>query len=153
MHYQKYFTENANNIKNTWSGIKNIINIQSSTKGQPTSILIDDQFESDPTKVAEGFNNYFTSIAEKLQENIFSGNTNFAKYLSIPVEQNFLFKSVDTDEILLIINSFENSKAPGPHSIPTEILKLVKVSISYPLKEIINMSLQLELIPINSKLQ
>ena len=34
----------------------------------------------------------------------------------------------------------ENNKATGPHSIPIEILKLVKFSLSYPLKEIINMS-------------
>ena len=27
MHYQKYFTENAGDIKKTWTGIKNVINI------------------------------------------------------------------------------------------------------------------------------
>ena len=33
-----------------------------------------------------------------------------------------------------------SSKATGPHSIPTEILKLIKPNICHPLKEIINLS-------------
>ena len=62
------------------------------------------------------------------------------KWLSTPLDYNFLFKSVDTNEIILIIDSLENSKATGPCSIPTEILKLIKHNICYPLKEIINLS-------------
>ena len=37
-HYQRYFTENHNNIKKTWSGIKNIINIKAVASNQPTSM-------------------------------------------------------------------------------------------------------------------
>ena len=35
---------------------KYYLNFRSSTKGQPTSILTENELESDPTKVAEGFN-------------------------------------------------------------------------------------------------
>ena len=34
------------------------------TKGQPTSIQIDNELKTDPTNIAEGFDNYFSSIAE-----------------------------------------------------------------------------------------
>ena len=131
--------ENSQNIKKTWTGIKNIINIKASNKGQPTSILINDELETDPTKIADGFNNYFSTVAEKLQQNIFF-NENFTKYLNAPLDHNFLFRSVDDTEIILIIYSLQNNKATGPHSIPTVILKLIKQNISFPLKEIINMS-------------
>ena len=140
LYYQNYFTENAKDIKKTWSGIKNIINIQSTNKSRPTSILVNNVTETDPTKIAEGFNGYIASIAGKLQQNIFPGNSNFAKYLSRPLDNNFLFKSADPSEIIYIIDSIDNSKATGPHSIPTDILKLVKNNICLPLKEIINMS-------------
>jgi len=140
LYYQNYFSENAKDIKKTWSGIKNIINIQQLTKSQPSSILINNELETDPSKIAEGFNGYFSSIADKLQQNIFSGNNNFSKYLNRPLDYNFLFKSADPDEIIFIINSIESGKATGPYSIPTEILKLVKFNICFPLKEIINMS-------------
>ena len=131
--------ENSQNIKKTWTGIKNIINIKASNKGQPTSILINDELETDPTKIADGFNNYFSTVAEKLQQNIFF-NENFTKYLNAPLDHNFLFRSVDDTNIILIIDSLQNNKATGPHSIPTVILKLIKQNISFPLKEIINMS-------------
>ena len=45
---------------------------------------------SDPTKIAESFNKYFTSIAEKLENNIYFGNNNFAKYLNNPLAYNWL---------------------------------------------------------------
>ena len=137
MHYQKYFTEHAKDIRKTWTGIKNIINFRTMTKGQPTSMMIDNKLITDPTNIAEG---YFSSIAEKLQQNLTFGNNNFSKYLNEPLNNNFLFKSVDSNEIILIIASFENSKASGPHSISTEILKLIKHNICYPLREIINIS-------------
>ena len=139
-HFQNYFTESANDIRKTWTGIKNIINIRTSNKGQPTSILLNDEIETDPTKIAEGFNGYFSSIAEKLQQNISFAGVDFSKYLTTPLNNNFLFKSVDENEISIIIDSLQNSKATGPHSIPTEILKIIKPIIVNPLKEIINIS-------------
>ena len=110
------------------------------TKTQPTSILIDRELETEPTKIAEGFNEYFSSIAKKLQSNLSFGGYDFTKYLHKPLGHNFLLRSVDVGEIILIIDSLENSKATGPNSIPTEILKLIKPNICYPLKKIINVS-------------
>ena len=102
--------------------------------------MLDNEIETGPTKIAEGFNAYFSSIAEKLQQNISFGGVDFTKYLTTPLGHNFLFKAVDENEISIIIDSLENSKATGPHSIPTEILKIIKLNIVYPLKEIINIS-------------
>ena len=48
LYYQKYFNENAKDIRRTWAGIKTIINIRTSSKGQPSSMLIDNQLETDP---------------------------------------------------------------------------------------------------------
>ena len=79
------------------------------TKGQPPPMLVDNELITDPTKIAEGFNNYFSSIAGKLSRITF-GNNNLSKYLNEPLN-NFRFKSVDTNEIILITVSLENSEA------------------------------------------
>ena len=126
--------------KKTWASIRSIINIRSIKKGQPTSILVDENLETDPTLIGENFNTYFTTIAEKLQKNIFIGNNNFVNYLNTPLDYNFLFRSADSTEIIMITNSLESGKASGPHSIPNEIIQTIKQNICYPLKEIINMS-------------
>ena len=151
-YFQNYFSENAKNIRNTWSGIKNIINLRASKKNQPTSMKIDNKFETDPTKIAEGFNGYFSSIAEKLQQNIYPNGNIFTRYLKTPLTYNFFFSSVTANEIVLIIHALENSKATGPHSIPTEILKLIKANICHPLKEIINLSFATGIYPDSLKI-
>ena len=40
VYFQKFFSENAKNVKNTWKGIKSIININSKSKVHPTSLLV-----------------------------------------------------------------------------------------------------------------
>jgi hypothetical protein len=130
LHFQQYFTENCNDIRKTWSGIKNIINIHNSNKGQPTSMFINGEISNDPTKIANGFNNYFSSVAEKLQGKIHSFGNEFSDYLKNPNENFFLFESADSQEVLLIIDSLDNNKASGPNSIPTDVLKLIKNNMS-----------------------
>ena len=63
LHFQKYFTENCKDIRKTWSGIKNVINIRNFNKGQPTPILIDGEISNDPNKIGNGSNNYFSNVA------------------------------------------------------------------------------------------
>ena len=140
LHFQQYFAENSKDIKKTWSGIKNIINFRNANKGQPSSMFIDGEFTNDSTKIANSFNNYFSTVAEKLQGNIYSFGADFTDYLKNPSENIFHFESADNQEVLLIIDSLENNKASGPNSIPTEVLKLIKNNICYPLKDIINLS-------------
>ena len=93
-----------------------------------------------PKKVTEGFNAYFSSIGLDLQNKISTINADYSKYLNNPIDTNFLFRSADDEEILRVIVNFENSKASGPNSIPTEILKLLRFNLCHPLKEIINIS-------------
>ena len=50
---------------------------------------------------------------------------NFLKFLKTPNDNFILFQSADSQEILLIIDSFDNNKSSGPNSIPTDILKLI----------------------------
>ena len=139
-YYQQYFIDNANNIKNTWKGVKAIININSSMKSQVTSILENNEIISDPFKVANSFNKYFSSIASELQGKIYHHGLDFNTYLKNRNDNSFFITPTDKTEIIDIINSFIISKASGPHSIPTDILHLIKLFIADPLSQIINLS-------------
>ena len=83
-HYNKYFAENSKDIRKTWNGIKSIINIHNNKKGQPYSMLIDKELNSNPTSIANGFNEYFSDIAQNLQENIYTAGSNYSDYLKNP---------------------------------------------------------------------
>ena len=139
-HFQHYFAENQNNIKKTWTGIKNIINIRNASKNQPSSMLIDKTMKTNPTDIAEGFNAYFSSIAEKLLPKPTPGTKHFSDYLSERVDRNFIFESADPVEVICIIDSLDSGKGSGPYSIRNDLLKALKANLCHPLTTIINMS-------------
>ena len=139
-HYQNYFTENCKNIKNTWIGIKSIINIRSTSRGQPSSMLIDDNLKTNPIDIAEGFNAYFSTVAEKLLPKSTPGTKHFSEYLSQPLDHNFILRSADPVEVMSIITLLDTNKGTGPYSIPGTILKSLKANLCFPLTTIINMS-------------
>ena len=92
-YYQTYFIENANNAKSTWKGIKSIINIRSTVKHQPSSLMVNNEITSDPKVVATTFNNYFSSIGKELQGQIYHNGHDFTKYLKNRNEHSFFYLS------------------------------------------------------------
>ena len=140
LHYQNYFQNNSKDIKKTWNGIKQIIDLRKCNRFQPSAIFIDHELKSDPTEIANNFNNYFANVGPNLQDKINTTGTDFMRYLKTPNNNCFLFEPADCQEILLLIDSLDENKSTGPSSIPTDILKVMKNNICYPLKELINIS-------------
>ena len=98
---------------------------------------------TEPKKVANLFNDYFSTIAEKLQRNIHANNEDFNIYLNNRNEYSFFINPTNDSEIINIINSFLSlNKVYGPHSIPIDILHLIKLIVATPLSEIINLSFE-----------
>ena len=63
-----YFKTNWNNIKNTWKGIKSILNININQSNIPKIPVSYDTTSTELTEIANIFNNFFTSIAAKSKE-------------------------------------------------------------------------------------
>ena len=140
-YYDKYFTENKNNLKKIWQGIKNIINIKSKNQDHPTCLISEEKTISDPTEMAGKFNDFFTSVADNiLKKRKYAGNKSFHDYLKNPVEKTFALYPCDDNESKSRLTSLNASKASGPNSIPTNILQLLKNDICSPLSIIFNLS-------------
>ena len=56
-----------------------------------------------------------SNIVEKFPVKIDSLGNEFSNFLKSPNNNFFLFQSADSQEILLIINSFDNNKSSGQH--------------------------------------
>ena len=65
-YYTNFFNNNLYNIKNTWKGIKEIINVKSERKSVPISLEINNKIETNPIHVADHFNSFFTNIGKNL---------------------------------------------------------------------------------------
>ena len=77
-------------------------------------MMIDNCLKTNPEEISEGFNAYFSSIAEKLLPKHTAGTKHFSEYLSNRVDQNFIFESADPVEVINIIDSLDNGKGTGP---------------------------------------
>ena len=136
LYYQNFFSKNA---RNTWIGIKSIINISQSKNTKIDSLIVDRKMINNPKDIADNFNNYFSSIARKLQDNLHGGH-DFKTFLSNRNDKSFFITPTDKYEISDMIKSLNSNKSTGPHSIPTNILKNIEKYVTEPLSRIINVS-------------
>ena len=138
-YYLTYFRENSGNIKKVWKGINNLLGRK--VKSQvPSSILIGEVTETDPLTIANTFNNYYASVAEKIRAEIPRNLRLYSVYLKNPNPNNLFLSPVTTGEVLRCIMSLDSSKASGPYSIPSRVLSAINDIISAPLADIINLS-------------
>ena len=140
-YYNIFFQSNINSIKNTWKGIKDLINIKGAKNTQSFTLNINDSIITDKHKIANTFNDYFSTIPGKLSEKIITTNSSHMDYLRNPNQHSFFVQPVTDDEVKIFLNyTLKNGKSLGPNSIPTSVLKLVSSTISQPLTTIINNS-------------
>ena len=69
-YYNHYFETNWNNIKNTWKGLKSILNMKNISADITKTITVNGATISNPMEISNIFNNYFSSIATKTKFNI-----------------------------------------------------------------------------------
>ena len=74
-------------------------------------------------KISEEFNNFFGTIAEKIDKKTPKSNKHFSNYLKNQNLNSLLLDAVTEDEIESIIGNLNSRKKIGPNSIPTRILK------------------------------
>ena len=91
--YQSCFEKYRNNIKKTWSTIKEISDKTSQRKQLRESFNIDGLAVTDKRVIANKFNDFFTSIGLKLANKIKNVNTTYNNYLKNPSMHTFQFKS------------------------------------------------------------
>ena len=146
-YFNKYFSDNVNNLRETWKRIRNIIQLKNNENAIPTRILNGDNIESDPTKIENTFNSYFSSIGKTLQSKIHSSYIHFTKYLKNPNINSFFVSPTNTTEVMNVISRLKNGKSCGPNSIPTAILKQLNSEISIIFSKLFNLSFSTGVFP------
>ena len=64
----KYFESNTKNFKNTLKGIRIIKSLKHSASSSPNLLNFNNETITDSLKTGNVFNNYFSSIGEKLNQ-------------------------------------------------------------------------------------
>lgn len=147
LHYSNYFLQNSNNLKKIWKGVNEIISSNPSKSNPNITLEIGNSLSSDPGTVAQTFNDFFSSIADKLREKVPFSRHHFSEWLKLPNPQSFFISPVLPREIFLLISSFDKNKSTGPNSIPIIIFNCVLDSLSNILSKLINLSFSTGIFP------
>ena len=140
-YYDNYFSKNKDDLRKTWQGIKEIINIKSKNINTISCITDKNVNITNPKLIAKCFNKFYVSIADDiLEKRKYSGKKSYKDFLKDPLNNSFVLVDCDPREVALLLKSLNPRKAYGPNSIPTEILHLLADSICKPLSIIFNLS-------------
>ena len=140
-HYADYFEEHKTNIKKTWDGIRDLLNVSKKTSININKVIHDNKVISDNKGIAQSMNNFFVNIGTSVEAKIPNAKTSFQSYLAENNYNQLILNHCSNDDIATIISKFSSGKANGPNSIPSNLLKEFSHLFVEPLKIIINKSL------------
>src|SRR6218665_1391222 len=128
-YYIAEFSNAMTNIKKTWQTIKSIIRIENKDNSIK-AINVKGQNISDPLKIADSFNSYFTGIVESLSKNIPNAEKTFGDYMPSSVLDSIALLPTCLQELMTISRSLKETVSSGvdelnPHAITAAIDLLV----------------------------
>ena len=130
-----------------WRGIKKIISSNNSSHTFPTAITVNNETITNPSDIANAFNNYFAKVAINIQSSIRFSKKKYYDYLPPLNIESFFLTPTDSTEVSNIIFSLNQNKSDGPNSIPIKILKLLNKDISDQLAILFNQSFSSGIFP------
>ena len=129
-----------------WRGIKKIISSNNSDHAFPTAITVNNETITNPSDIANAFNNYFAKVAIDIQFSIRFSKKKYDYLPPLNIESFFLTPTNST-EVSNIIFSLNQNKSDEPDSIPIKILKLLNKDISDQLAILFNQSFSSGIFP------
>ncbi len=146
-YYISFFEQNKSNVKKTWEGIRNIVNISKNNRVSPVQLTYKNEIVTNKTKMADFFNDFFVNIGNNVEKKIPKTKKVFTEFLGDPNLNSIFLSPVDNNEVNSMISKLNASKACGPNSIPCNIVKSNAKVLTYPIQIILNKSFEEGIFP------
>ena len=153
-------SENQNQPAKLWKTLKNMgCSTKSHKKSSNIGLVIDNNICFDKFKVANHFNNFFTTIAQSLVDKLPAGSGRYGpshveQYYRLKgvIKNMFRLNSVHRDMVYRHLINLKDSKSTGLDSLPAKFVKDGATVVADPITHIINLSLGTGLIPVDMKM-
>ena len=142
IYFQNFFESNKSDIKKTWQGIKNIVNINKKQNILPTKLQYNNKVYDKDSDIADNFNTFFTNIGNSVEEKMPKASIHFTDFLKNKSEHTLFRKPVCESKVSDMIRNLNSSKSCGPSSVPSNLLKTFSSFFAKPLAMLINLSLE-----------
>ena len=149
LYYQTKINEYQKNTKKLWQLINNRINRCMNSSSIIPYITVDGLQTYNPKKIADAFGKFYSQIGAELASKIKPSTIKIDDYISrIPCTNNSLFLTLTSQqEIEETISKLQNKTSFRHDKVSNNLLKLLRQSISYPLKIIFNQSISQGVFP------
>jgi Pyruvate/2-oxoacid:ferredoxin oxidoreductase delta subunit len=148
-----YFIERCTGgAVNFWKTVKPFFSKKKCNSGDHNIILCEDNtIINDKCEVSEKFNTFFSTVADKIGEDIVYDPATHPSIVEIKnhvdVEKNFEFQHITSDKIEKIIDKIHIKKVSGFDNIPAKVIKQCKPIVSNQLTSLINLSIDTGVFP------
>jgi len=147
MYFEKNFELHKNNPKKTWDLLKEAANL---TKSNDTveQIIVNNELITDPTKIANEFNNFFVKIGVEISESILPTNAKAEDFMpNIDNLNEIDLGTTNPSNICGLIKSLQSKYSLDSDGLSTKLLKEIAAEISVPLSHIFELSLTTGVFP------
>ena len=153
-YYKSFFEYNINNMKKTWQGIKEIINLNSKGSLNISQLNYKGKRINTNDGMANAFNDFFTNVGPELDKEIpICKKTGANKlYLKDRIPHSFFISPTNAQEIYDMIKNLDETKSSGPCSIPIKLLKIAGYELSLPLSILCNAAFDEGIFPHKNKI-
>lgn len=148
---RKHFANSIETLKDTktlWKHLKSVHNgSTSSSKTLPDELVIEGEHFTDSQTIASKFNEYFTSVAQILDNTNSETEdldiTKLQEFVNgkVPDNTQFSIPFITTEQVLSYTSILDSSKATGLDGLGPKIIKLAANSLSPQIAALINKSI------------
>ena len=144
-HYDALLNHNKNNLRKSWSIIKEVIN-KKRQNCISHEFLLDGDIVTDRKCIAHKFNEFFTNIGSTLANKIAKSDIDPVSYIKNANKHSMVIEPTDTVEVSNIIRTLRDASA-GFDNITAKIVKLSCDTFLAPLTHVLNLSLTQGIVP------
>jgi hypothetical protein len=151
-----YFTsklqENASNPKKTWETLNEILGKNSKSE-TVDKISVNGTISSDPSEIANTFNNFFVSIGQEISNSVPPIAKSPEDYVNYEREvPEMLLQNTTPEHVKKVIKQLKPKSSIDANGVSSKMIKFIGDEIANPLSHIFNISLNSGVFPAKLKL-
>lgn len=148
LYFEQKINESQGDPKQLWSVLNESMNRNTSKQSEINKVNVNGSTLTDPTDIANEFNDFFSSIGQKISSNIPKTSADFQDFLNAEQhESSFNFGFCSPHSVVRCIESLESKATLDIDNINSKLIKSIANFISIPLSHIFNLSFEQGIVP------
>ena len=139
-YYSDFFTEHNNNIKKTWKGIRQLVNVNKKKSISIKLINENNKPITDNKEMANAFNNFYANLGNSIEQKIPKTQKHFTSYLN--TQTNSIFQAIPCDECEISSYLILEQKKHLVLIVSKNLLKEHSSLLTHLIKILVNKSLE-----------